>query len=98
MAAQVTYKLSEFNKSLAASGGLCVMVKKDVTNTDATNPEYTISNIVINDNNEVKVVEEFKGAGICRLQANNIFEFTVDSIPYLFNDTGDAYSGNAISL
>ena len=96
MAAQVTYKLSEFNKSLAASGGLCVMVKKDVTNTDATNPEYTISNIVINDNNEVKVVEEFKGAGICRLQANNIFEFTVDSIPYLFNDTGDAYSGNAI--
>lgn len=96
MAIRTTYNLSNFDRDLAASGRLCVMVSEDYT-------EDTISNIEINTSTdqqgntvtETTNVEAFKGAGICRVNSPVAFEFVVNSISYLFKTNGLAESNNA---
>lgn len=97
MATKVTYKLSAFDKSLAASGGLCVMVSKGYSAEEISNVE--IVDKTDSEGTTIKATQanaDFKGAGICRAKSPTDYVFTVNSTSYIFNNDGSSKGTSAI--
>lgn len=82
---RITYKLEAFDKKKASSGELCVM-----TRGFSIQPSHnTISNI-IKENDTWEDNSYFVGAGICTFAPPNTYVLIVDSIPYQFDEKGNA--------
>lgn len=85
--AKITYNLSAFDSVKASAGALVVMVSSGYSNA-------TITNVNITGGTEVANIDFF-GAGICRPESDNKYNFTVNSIVYSFDRSGIAKSTNA---